>query len=231
MTTLGRSIGGSGEHIRIGSESRAIFARFRRLPGSEQVATDYAIEGLLRWLRRRRPRHVYEAGGGIGCLSAIILAVCPISDRRFGYQMEERNAFCRSAWDEHLGRTAGTAVFKTIDWTPPSRPFDFVVVDGPHGPYWEHLASRATVFFEGNRIPERAALAAALRRGHRRVAWANWRPLDRSKGVWIAQLDPAVVESCWFGLVRFWQRALDLVVCRTTGRRPGWRRRDTELGA
>ena len=211
--------------MRVSAKARYLFAVFRALPGSEQVATSYAIEGLLRWLRRRRPQHLYEAGAGLGTLSAAILTTAPVDNASFRYQLEERHVECRALWERRLGPLVGTDIVRTPDWTPPPRPFDFVVVDGPHGPYWHHLAPRAIVFFEGNRVTERADLASALRR-RRRVAWANWRPLDRSKGFWVAHLDPTRLESCRFALVRWREWGLDRLICPWTGRWPGWRRRD-----
>lgn len=217
--------------MRISAKARGLFAVFRALPGSEQVATGYAIEGLLRWLRRRRPRHLYEAGAGLGTLSAAILTTAPEDTTCFRCQIEERSAEYRALWERRLGPlVSATAIVRTADWIAPPHPFDFVIVDGPHGPYWKHLAPKATVFFEGNRVNERADLAAALGRGRRRVAWANWRPLDRSKGFWVAHLDPTRLESCRFALVRWRQWLLDRLVCPWTGRRPGWRRRDRGRG-
>lgn len=217
--------------MRVSAKSRDLFAVFRALPGSEQIATAYAIEGLLRWLRRRRPQHIYEAGAGLGTLSVAILSTAPVDSTHFRCQVEERDVEYRALWERRLGPLVGATIVRTADWTPPLRPFDFVVVDGPHGPYWDHLAPRAVCFFEGNRVNERADLAAALWRGQRGVAWGNWRPMDRSKGYWVALLDPTIVESCWFGLVRGRQWALDRLVCPWTGRRSGWRRRDSDAEA
>ena len=169
-------------------------ARYAALPGSTHIASAFACAGLAVWLDRRRPRYVYEAGGGIGTLSLVALTALREFDvPRLQYQMEERDPWCLTQWKNHIGPLASEGVVLTTEWIAPRQPFDFVILDGPSGPYWEWLAHRAVIFVEGNRRPQRAALEAVLR-GRRGLCRAHWKPQDRSKGYWVYQLDPTRLE-------------------------------------
>ena len=193
---------------------------FTNLPGSEQIASEFACVGLTAWLRRCCPQHLYEAGGGIGTLSAVVLATSSLPGLR--YQMEERDTWCRAAWADNIGPVVGGSVIVMPSWVAPATPFDFVILDGPSGPYWDYLARHSTVFVEGNRRSQRAALESALR-GCRRVCRAHWKPSDRSKGHWIYQLDPTPAERLWFVCVRARESLRDLYG-RVTGRALGKKR-------
>lgn len=211
------------------AEARAIFRRFRALPGSEQIATEYALVGLANLLRRQRPKRILEIGAGLGTLSALLLRAPPAT-----YWVLERDAGYRSAWDENVGR-ARYAVTKVTELPRADAvsPFDLVVIDDRlQDPFpAAFLARRAVCYFEGNRGPERGLVAVGLARAHRRAAWLNRRPWDRSKGFWIAACEPTVWERMRFALGRAGGGLLDLIVCRLTGRAPGWRRRDVDPNA
>jgi hypothetical protein len=165
-----------------------IHADFARLPGAEQCASRYACEGLAAWLRRRQPRQIVEVGGGIGTLSAVILATMP---KDAGYTVIEPNAWCREQWDANI-LTEGYCLDRLTEWITPKASIDFLVVDGgdTRADYYQRLAPGATMFVEGNRRPQRAVARTVLAGQGRRIAEANFRPPSRSKGFWIVAVEP-----------------------------------------
>ena len=56
----------------IGTETHQ---RFSGRPGSDFIATAYALDGLAEELRRRRPRTVLEVGPGIGTTTSVTIRV------------------------------------------------------------------------------------------------------------------------------------------------------------
>lgn len=219
----------------------SIFRHFRTQPGSDQIATRYAIRGLQRWLRRRRPWTILEIGGGIGTLTWTCRTTCPEAV----LWIVEDDAGCRRRllallagvnWlshDQPLHRAVSDywRILSSAEFNGECvRPlFPFVIVDAEPPDYMGRVGKRATVFFEGNRTMERHHLELALG-SHRRMAWACCRPWDRSKGYWVYQFEPTRWERLHLGALRAWHGALDRVA-RLVGVRPGWRRRDTDPSA
>ena len=186
---------------------------FVAYPGSEQIASVAAIEGLMRWLQWCRPKSALEVGSGLGTLTAVLRDFCTAS-----LWLVEPDPWCREQLTRHvLWRMSWWSLWnQTVALVPawsvglaPSHGFDFVVVDGGdrRGDYYAYLAPRAVVFFEGRRRPQRAVLEA-MWRGRRRFAQAEWKPRDRSKGYWIYLFEPTLGERVWFGAVclREWLR-------------------------
>ena len=215
--------------------AESVFARFRALPGSDEIATAFAIEGLVKLLRMDRPQRVIELGGGIGTLSQVILDEMPAGSI---LTVLERNGWCGARWAENV-------VIKTLAWTPhrlsawpdkpydwPVRPVDLLVVDDWLPLRYDQvevlLGRRALVFLEGNRPIERCIVREGLRAKGRRVAALNRRPWDRSKGFWLLRAEATRAERLWWGARTLAGRALDRMVCPFLRVRPGWRRRDTD---
>ena len=188
---------------------------FRGRPGCEQIASAYACQALWWWLSRRQPRSILEIGGGIGCLSAV-LALWGVE-----YDAEvstvEDNPWCREQWRKNLPDPRTVRLCASI----PRGAWDFIVVDGEQSTpaLWTRLLPRAVVFVEGNRRDQRAEITRALSQmssimcepeDGRPFCWAPWRPWDRSKGVWVLQVDPTPWERLWFLLVRWREWARDL---------------------
>ena len=192
--------------------SAEIYARFRVLPGSEQIASEFGLAGVMWWLRRRRPTSIVEVGSGIGCLSTASLAAAPPARMVF----IEDNAWCRSAFERNVGplwwlKDRLEASFGRVD---------FLVIDGGdlRDDYYAQLALRAVVFFEGRRREQRRACRATLWADGRSWCEAEWKPRDRSKGYAVILTDPTWWERCWFAGVRMREGARDLLA--RLGRRP-----------
>lgn len=215
--------------------AQRIFAEFRAKPGSDEIATPFAIEGLTRLLRRCRPHKIIEIGGGVGTLSQVILDHGPTAT---SLTVLERNAWCGARWGENLAEAVvGRCAFKLSAWPEkpygwPERPVDLLVVDDWLPVRYDQvevlLGRRALVFFEGNRTVERCIVREGLRAKGRRVAALNRRPWNRSKGYWILRGDATMGERLWWGVGTLAGRLLDGVICPFLGVRPGWRRRDTD---
>lgn len=181
------------------SVARQIHDRFSG-PGTEQVASEFAIAGLLRWLHRRCPERVLEVGAGVGTLTATILTYDPSV-----FLPVEDHAGCREACYANTGRMpVSSHQILALDW-------DMLVLDGGDGRNddW-NFAHRAIVFVEGGRRPQRAVLEASLRCRGRAFAHAQWKPLDRSKGFHVIALDPSLATRAWFAAVRAREAILDL---------------------
>lgn len=192
-----------------------IHAKFAALPGSEQIASAFAVAGLYKWVRRHtlqgRELHVLEIGVGIGTLTATILSA------RGDVEViaVEPDNWCREAWRQNLRsdhRVQQCQITHTVRSTLAWTPFDFVVIDGGDldDYYYVQLHLRAVVFFEGRRREQRKVLRR-MWAGCRSFIEAEWKPRGRSKGYAVVLFEPCWWERIWFVAVRAREACLDLV--------------------
>ena len=196
------------------AEARSIYAEFRAQPGSAQMASLYAIEGLLWWIHRQHPAWVLEVGAGIGTLTYTALTTAPSvialeSDPGCLQALHLRWPECTSPASQGVGQDRIRLRVKPREWVPPlGDVVPFMIVDGPveHVP---QLARRATVFFEGGRRDARILLEGILHTRGRQYVSATWRPADRSKGYTVYLIDPTMWDRWWFRLVRWRESVRD----------------------
>ena len=181
------------------SSATAIHARFAAMAGSEYIASERAISGLMRWLRRTRPASVLEVGAGIGTLSFTILVAAGSRPGSTGLRFValEDDDFCRRSLIENLGDLkAGVELLRDVSELPAGELFDLVVIDGgriDEPAYFDRVASGGTVFFEGWRLKQRRLLEDAL--GSQRWVRTEFGRLgEKGSGYWIYRLDPSFRE-------------------------------------
>lgn len=182
--------------------AQRIFETFRDLPGSRAIASEFALNGLIRELERSEPRSVLELGPGIGTTTKVLLDLNPVGAESTVWCVEE-NEWCRQQMDTNLSADASRVnVVESVGDIPPSAgPFDFVLVDGPGDPSWaDRLAPRAAVFVENYRADQRAAMSARTNRP--RVSRSRWPlvSLGRLAGYHVIQFEPTAFERVVFGV-------------------------------
>ena len=186
-----------------------LHAYFAALPGSDRIATSFALRGLVDWLERRQPERVCDIGVGIGTTTALIArwsaaAIVAVEDDPWCHAQAVLNL-------RHLRWIAHDIIW--YDKIPHYMTFQFVVLDGHQVRLedWACLESRAVVFVEGGRRGQRAALEAWLRAEHRPFCHAEWKPpRTRSKGYAVYVMTPTRWERLWFAGVRWREGWRDL---------------------
>lgn len=203
-------------------EALALHARFRALPGSEQIASPFAIQALQHWLWTHAPRRILEVGAGIGTLSWVLAEYLASRSGPAEAVSVEDDPWCRTEWERNLASWRRRP--RLVEKVPVFEWYDLLVLDGPQllSDGWACLELGASVFVEGNRRAQRAALRAFMRQAGRRYIETPARPPDRSKGVWLGRCEPAWWESLLFATNRIEQWARDLPV-RLAGRPVGKR--------
>jgi SAM-dependent methyltransferase len=183
-----------------------LHAHFAELPGSEQIASPFALAGLAVWLDRRQPRIVLDVGCGIGTTTALIgrwgaTQIVAVEDDPWCLAQARRNL--RGVWAEILWYDKVPSAYMS---------FPFVVLDGPQIRLedWCCLEDRAVVFVEGGRRGQRAHLEAWLRAERRAFCHAEWKPKDRTKGFHVYVTEPTRWERAWFATVRLREGWRDL---------------------
>ncbi len=186
--------------------------RFRPLPGSDYVASGFALGLVVELLERRRPRSILEVGAGIGTLTATVAETLDrLGERSTRHVAVEEIPFCLDQLAANLGdRLDRVVVVPFAAEAPPDVPaFDLVVIDGgattdllPEDRHrWTaaderaevacwmaRLAPGALVVVENERLAQRSHIEAEATRAyvHEQV-----RPLDGTPGAHLYWFDPS----------------------------------------
>lgn len=189
----------------------AQFDRFRTRPGSDYIASGFALGRLAELVEVRAPRSILEIGAGIGAITATLLEARERAGTTDGeYVAVEDIPFCLEQLATNLGPQIGaiTVVPRAAAIAPEHGPFDLVIIDGGATtdliPEDRHLfppeaeaddvrswlpriAHGGVVVAENVRLRQRQVMEAEVGRAfvHEHV-----RPLDGSPGLHIYRFEP-----------------------------------------
>jgi len=192
--------------------AREVHSHFRARPGSQHIATAFALAHLAALLRVLPVKSVLEFGAGIGTITFLLQERLPADGR---IVCAERNAWCREQFAINIPQSPRVALI------PEGRPhltdpFDLVIIDGPITPGAQYVRAGTACFVEGNRNGPWSMFADGLSAQglvcHRtnypakgfRIRWRmsrlglNLPRLRRTKGCWIG----VVAESDSTPMVR-----------------------------
>lgn len=191
-----------------------VLRAFGARPGSTYIASAFAIDGLVEWLRRVRPRTVLEVGAGIGTLTSVSIQQLDAihGPGSYRYVAIEAEPFCLGQFDANIGADRGKVTLADRYEAIPAgmAPFDFVIVDGG-GPYAEdgdsdldfvsaqnrlyasELAPHGVVFVEKDRHWQRETIRYALR--DRACAYCHYQPWTARPGYHIYRFEPTPGEE------------------------------------
>jgi hypothetical protein len=180
----------------------ALHWRFRPLPGSDYVASGFALGAIIHLVERRRPASILEVGAGIGTLTTAIAESADRVGLHGSHVAIEEIDFCLEQLAANLGDRLDRIVVlpRSADLPDDVAPFDLVVIDGgattdllPEDRHrWTadderaevrawigRLAPGAVVLVENERAPQRRWIEAEATRPyvHEQV-----RPYDGSPG-------------------------------------------------
>ena len=176
-----------------------IHRHFSKLPGSERIATEHAIAGLIQWLDRKKPKVVLEIGAGIGTLTYAVLRTVETFPHSTQMVTFEDNAFCIEQMRNNLREFEGR--YQHIDQldqlNSALESCDFLLIDGGNldEAFFEKLAPGGTIFVEGLRKKQRKVLEKL--HGHRKWSSANYikASLKHRGGFWVYQFEPNMRET------------------------------------
>ena len=189
------------------TDSATIHSVFKSLPGSEHIASEFAIGEIIKWARKLRPRRVLEVGSGIGTLT---FALCSQArETPFELITIEGDDFCQNAMGENLSEQKGDyRHISSIEELDDFEPFDLIVIDGGEQEqrFISQISPRGVVFIEGY-MAKKHGLIHEMYSQKRPYIWSNFRSPDRHKGIWIFRFEPTSAERVWFAVNNFINRA------------------------
>jgi len=188
-----------------------LHGRFRPRPGSDYVASGFALAAIIELVERRRPASVLEVGAGIGTLTTAVVEASARAGRVGSHVAVEEIDFCLEQLQANLGaQLDGVDVVPRAAEAPEGlAPYDLVIIDGgattdllpadQHrwtaadergevAAWMAHLAPGALVLVENERAPQRAHVEAEATRPY---AHEHVRPFDAGPGYHLYHFDPS----------------------------------------
>lgn len=129
------------------------YKKFCNLKGSDFIASEFALETLLRVVKHFRVKSILEVGLGIGSVSDTILKYVKSAKLNVVYNGTENNDFCLKVLPENVTFYNQINVFENLNSLPDSK-YDLIIIDGLDGnliKLQEICNENAIVFIEGGR--------------------------------------------------------------------------------
>jgi len=127
--------------------------RFGRMEGSEYIASFFAIEIILKIIKKYKVTSILELGLGIGSISDTVLKYASQKKIPITYVGTEKNEFCLNALKQNVEQYEKLQVYPELKDVK-GQQFDFVIIDGYDDSMHQIVANckkHAIIFVEGDR--------------------------------------------------------------------------------
>ena len=204
--------------------ARDIYGKFKKYPGSNHIATEFALSYLSALMRAIKPKTVLEIGAGIGTQTYLILShphppslFVATESNQFCIDQLGRNIpqdisrqFCLVSGDEDIPQSALDSDNKGAGGSSPS--FDMIVMDvDANEQLFKYLQPGCYIFVEGNRRQLRGRVHDYLEQRNLSLEFVNYnrgvRPFNISfKQTTIGIKRPKIhfkkiIKGCWIGQI------------------------------
>lgn len=129
------------------------YKRFCELEGSEYIASEFALETILKIIKVFNVTTILELGLGIGSISDTVLKYSKKEDKKIRYVGTERNEFCLDALKRNVFDYNQIELYADLNQIK-NKKFDLIIIDGYDEALMEVVAfckKNAIVFIEGDR--------------------------------------------------------------------------------
>lgn len=136
------------------------YKRFCGLEGSEYIASEFAIETILKVIKIFKVRTVLELGLGIGSISDTVLQYSKKANHTIGYVGTENNNFCLNALKSNVLDFDLIELYAELNQIK-NKKFDLIIIDGYEETLNEILTfckKNTIVFIEGDRKSQTQAI-------------------------------------------------------------------------
>lgn len=129
------------------------YKRFCALEGSEWIASDYALEVILRLIAKFEVKNILEMGLGIGSISDTVFKYAQSQGATINYHGTEANEFCLQALRTNVEDYAKLHVYPKLSAVREEK-FDLIIIDGQDENFREikkYCKDDTIIFIEGGR--------------------------------------------------------------------------------
>ncbi|MDI9308982.1 MAG: hypothetical protein QM535_02105 [Limnohabitans sp.] len=129
------------------------YKRFCFLEGSDYIASEFALETILKIILKFNVHSILEVGLGIGSISDTVLKFANKKAYKIEYFGTESNEFCLKKLPENVEHFSQIQLYSELKYIE-NKKFDFIIVDGYDNKISDvekFCDSRAIIFIEGDR--------------------------------------------------------------------------------
>jgi hypothetical protein len=129
------------------------YNRFCGLEGSEYIASEFALETILRVIKRFKVNIILELGLGIGSISDTVLQYSKKANHTIDYVGTEKNDFCLYALKSNVLDFDKIELYAELNQIRDKK-FDLIIIDGYDDTLKEVVAfckKSTIIFIEGDR--------------------------------------------------------------------------------
>jgi len=129
------------------------YKRFCGLEGSEYIASEFALETILKVIKKFKVKTILELGLGIGSISDTVLQYSKIANHTIEYVGTEKNDFCLNALKCNVLDFDKLELYAQLNQIK-NKKFDFIIIDGYDDTLKEVVAfckKTTIIFIEGDR--------------------------------------------------------------------------------
>ncbi|HLA56791.1 MAG TPA: hypothetical protein VK623_11850 [Flavobacterium sp.] len=132
------------------------YKRFCEMEGSEYIASEFAIEIILKLIKKYDVKNILEMGLGIGSISDSVLKFAKQHNRSINYVGTEANEFCLNALKTNVEDYGKIDLYPELAAVKDTK-FDLIVIDGYDSNFQQivkYCKGDTIIFIEGDRKPQ-----------------------------------------------------------------------------
>ncbi len=122
------------------------YKRFCELDGSEYIASEFALETILKIIRIFKVNSILELGLGIGSISDTVLQYSKKEQKTISYVGTEKNDFCLVALKKNIIDFKKVELYSELNQIE-NKKFDLIIIDG-----YDDTLKKIVVFCKKNTI-------------------------------------------------------------------------------
>lgn len=129
------------------------YKRFCEMDGSDFIASEFALETILKIIRIFNIKDILELGLGIGSIADTVLKYAQKENLKINYVGTEKNEFCLSALPKNVLNYNQIVIHEELKQIK-NKKFDLIIIDGYDDTLKEIVAyckSNSIIFIEGDR--------------------------------------------------------------------------------
>lgn len=129
------------------------YKRFCELDGSDYIASEFALETILKIVKKFNVQTILELGLGIGSISDTVLKYSKKDDKKISYVGTEKNEFCLNALKKNLINYDDIELYAELNQIK-NNEFDLIIIDGYDDTLKEiavFCKKNTIIFIEGDR--------------------------------------------------------------------------------
>ena len=136
------------------------YKRFCEIDGNEYIASEFALETILKIIKKFKVNTVLELGLGIGSIADTVLKQAKNENKKISYVGTEKNEFCLNALKSNVIDYNQIELYAELNQIK-NKKFELIIIDGYDDTLKETVnfcEKNAIIFIEGDRKGQTEAI-------------------------------------------------------------------------